>query len=948
MEEAPVPIEAGWALWGKNQGTRIDYSVLACSSEPLSEAEFASVLTHFVAGTPPAERDRPDSLPWVIISRVGIADHVYVGISVQAPAGTTDAAGRPIISTSYFCIPYAAVSGTPVTYSGLYQRLDQEVRLPYRDDGLIPLGVPRLDPGALARDVGTLGESVVVATAAMLLSGPVSIVGAEAAELADRLRFIDTVAALLPYGYRTAYTAATWSDSGTRHPIRLAFASRPRQNAGVIRWGMGPATPITGATEDYLAQYRQVRDRLRGADPAARVEQLAKLIDALARDGAPCGFDQPERALAAMRDFDLPFVVHAEVRAGSADSADVRRVFTESRIDALEPHQRLEMLAELIATAHRDPANWPVADAWWEHVTRGDSLPLLLRIVRTVQNLLLASAPRVTIREYLTRADTHGILDPMLAGLIAEPGAGSLASRTARAQAVAEQVADSVSREAGPVAFSQTQQALGGNPLVASLLLAHLVGAQRELEPVLSWLEQVLDGTLALFFTVLGQAPAIVDRHEIEALAGSDAGCVAALLTAAYGRGHLDLVLPGFSGWLGHVLLDAGSADPDMVRYCRNYAVALRPAGPQTQAQLDLVLLISGDPPQFLLERRDKPSQQRYDEQAARSWAALADDLGPAGDKALTRALREFLTGGRWAHDGAHAAAVIGLVGPLTRDGQRPSLRTAVTDVLTRTPAARGWSFAQEWLPPAPPSLRPGIEGRPLAPESRGSGTHDGRHSAEPYDGGTRDQHEYPPPKTYQPPTPPEYEPAHAAVSRPETRGAKPAASGNVLSEDATAAEVAEYCTRAFRDRRPLGDVIDMMFRARVIRSGAQAAAVLGELQPSLVSLSGKYPEAESWLQALTMHFADGRFGPDTAAEFRMLVAQSSIEDITRHIEVLRIVVARDEHGLFEPHENRSEQLNRAIKSLEEIRRDGKKRSRGISIARWTGRQGGEGGGEAG
>ena len=54
----------GWALWGKQPGTDRDYSVLASSNEPLSEAEFASVLGHFVPGTPPTDNtDRPDRCP---------------------------------------------------------------------------------------------------------------------------------------------------------------------------------------------------------------------------------------------------------------------------------------------------------------------------------------------------------------------------------------------------------------------------------------------------------------------------------------------------------------------------------------------------------------------------------------------------------------------------------------------------------------------------------------------------------------------------------------------------------------------------------------------------------------------------------------------------------------------------------------------------------------------
>ena len=153
-------------------------------------------------------------------------------------------------------------------------------------------------------------------------------------------------------------------------------------------------------------------------------------------------------------------------------------------------------------------------------------------------------------------------------------------------------------------------------------------------------------------------------------------------------------------------------------------------------------------------------------------------------------------------------------------------------------------------------------------------------------------------------------------------------ASGSVLSPDDTAAEVAEYCMNAFMGRHRLLDVVEEMTQAGVIRSGPQAAAVYHELRSSLVSSSGSYPEAESWLKRLTEDFADGRIGTGTGPEFRSLAAQSMIKDIELLSDLLRIVVSREEHGLLDPHDSHFEQLSRAIKSLEEIRKNGKRRSR--------------------
>jgi hypothetical protein len=150
----------------------------------------------------------------------------------------------------------------------------------------------------------------------------------------------------------------------------------------------------------------------------------------------------------------------------------------------------------------------------------------------------------------------------------------------------------------------------------------------------------------------------------------------------------------------------------------------------------------------------------------------------------------------------------------------------------------------------------------------------------------------------------------------------------SVLSPDATAAEVAEYCTNAYVGRRDLTEVAEEMTRARVIRSGAQASAILHELRHSLVSSPGSPAEVKSWLERLTAGFADGRIGPGTGPEFRSLAAQSMIEDIDRLSALLRILVDREEHGLLDPHDSQFEQLNRSIKTLEEIRKNGKRRSR--------------------
>ena len=179
------------------------------------------------------------------------------------------------------------------------------LRLPREGRGLICLSLPQLDPEALAADVvSVFGGAVVATTVALLLSGPVSIIGSEGTTIHERLRFLDAVAALLPYGYRAWYTATTWSDSSVRHRIRLAFATRPRQDAKIIRWGVVPAALSDGSPgEAYLRLLHQIREQ--APDPKG----LTDLIRFLAQDAEPRRFEQPEYVVDSLRKFSLGLIM---------------------------------------------------------------------------------------------------------------------------------------------------------------------------------------------------------------------------------------------------------------------------------------------------------------------------------------------------------------------------------------------------------------------------------------------------------------------------------------------------------------------------------------------------------------------------------------------------------------------------------------------------------------
>ncbi len=263
-----VTITVQWALQGKNADAMEDYHLLAQSDGPLNPAEITSLLGHFSPGT-------LDELPQVAFSRFGLEGEPYLAIAIHEERdGHRDATGRRIVFTRFFCMPYAGLAAAAVSYQDMYEAF-REHMLP--SDDLKPPGVtfPKSAP-RLVRSEQALR------VAALLLTGkPVCIIGADRRKLADRVLFLDSVMALLPYGMRSQLPAATWTSRiYLRHSFRLFFQDSPRDaDDHIVIWGQPEKTSIeAGHAREYLTW-------LKATDDAA--EWLAGLT-------APIGFGEED------------------------------------------------------------------------------------------------------------------------------------------------------------------------------------------------------------------------------------------------------------------------------------------------------------------------------------------------------------------------------------------------------------------------------------------------------------------------------------------------------------------------------------------------------------------------------------------------------------------------------------------------------------------------------
>src|SRR5262249_51020483 len=161
------------------------------------------IFSWFSLGNPPPERTGPGALPWAAVSVVRKGGRHYVGVATYRWSAEHDAAGRPIVSSSHFFLPYELLREHGVSYRGFLGAVAAAAPPPPGTELLVELDSTA--PEETADLIERFGRERVERAAAMLLDGPVTVTAADDLAFTDRLAFLDAVAALLPYGWRTRF-----------------------------------------------------------------------------------------------------------------------------------------------------------------------------------------------------------------------------------------------------------------------------------------------------------------------------------------------------------------------------------------------------------------------------------------------------------------------------------------------------------------------------------------------------------------------------------------------------------------------------------------------------------------------------------------------------------------------------------------------------------------------
>ncbi|HEX4829694.1 MAG TPA: hypothetical protein VH478_01200 [Trebonia sp.] len=630
-------------------------------------------MRHFAPGNPTEEADTPGSLPWVILSRVGVRDELCVGISVQTPTPDKDGTGRPISHTQYFCVRYRDLTASAVSYQGLYSAVESQ-KLPGAGLQPVQLSVPCLDPAGLARTVRAAGAATVAAAAAMLLAGPVTITGPGLPDMPARLRFLDAVAALLPYGYRAHLAGTTWSDGAAGDRFRIAFSSRAHDEASRVAWASVPRPPADGPARAYLDLLTPVI----GAE-GGDYDPLESLIAHLAAEQEPHKFDDPAFAIRVLRAFSLPRLLEAPGAAERAPEADVRLLFTTGRIRELSPGGRVRVARRLVSFA--DQQDIPLLSKRSAELGEGASAELIDDIADACRRRLSQGSSALAL-DYLRYAEPSNLADKLLAELIRSSSRS--ADPLLALQAVGELLNMLVARTLVVAAYQETRRAVEENAAAAAALLYQAItqAGGGSFEHAAAWARSVASPLVPPFEQVVRGGRHAAEAGMLDGMSrlGHRESVRLLLLAAAHLRRHA-LVLPGFTIWLASRRLADGPFPEADRRYWDDAIRDLASADGEGIAWCDLARLVIGNGPQALLSGQYE--QLKLSQGLAAAWrevTSAVDSRHAAGagiDAVLEASLMAALRRENWRSEPALADAVRVLTRQL---GDRPHLLAVVLD----------------------------------------------------------------------------------------------------------------------------------------------------------------------------------------------------------------------------------------------------------------------------
>lgn len=334
---------AEWAVLGKHPGRSMGYEVLD-GSLPANRAQ--RYLWSATTGTPDA-RDPAGALPWrVFLSGADGEPRSVCAVVDTSWDGSKDGTGRASYTWRLLLFEWQAASRAGVTWTALDRAVSPAGSAPARFDAR--LAATPTPAAELADTADRLGFEWAAGMAALLLDGRQLVItappGGALPALDERVRTLDAVCSLLPYGCRAWLSGATWTGKA-EHDLRLVFAASARTGQQEAPLGTGrPPAPRGEAAVRYLSELLRLRAKL-----GSTTDVVAHL---LAADTALPLRDAAE-AVRVLQELDLLDSVLNDIRQGRGRLGDVQRLLELHAVESMDDRQLWTLVVFLAESARR-------------------------------------------------------------------------------------------------------------------------------------------------------------------------------------------------------------------------------------------------------------------------------------------------------------------------------------------------------------------------------------------------------------------------------------------------------------------------------------------------------------------------------------------------------------------------------------------------------------------
>ena len=354
VDEGDRRVAAGWAVRSKNPGRAMGYTLMLGSGD---RRRAGQLIQGGGTGTASDENEgHADALPWISFVADATGTEPVLGVLIRSWSTERDGTGQTIVPSRLLTVPWPGTTevrpgftellnlGQSITWSGVDGAPNGTA-----DGSVMAATVSPIDIDLLVRTIGEVGFEWLLAVAVALLDGEqiVIVMGEEILSLYDRVRVLDAVCALLPYGCRSWISAATWARDRSKHGVRLSFAASARDSQREIPLTAEPyVDPSSQAAAEYYREMRILR---------SRQMSISTIVAHLALVSQPVPSDQPTTALQHLQNLRFPEVVCEEVRAGRGNPVRVDQMLSMvgwRRLDEVDRREIACFLADAALAPH--------------------------------------------------------------------------------------------------------------------------------------------------------------------------------------------------------------------------------------------------------------------------------------------------------------------------------------------------------------------------------------------------------------------------------------------------------------------------------------------------------------------------------------------------------------------------------------------------------------------